>query len=79
MQTTIIGFYLTVFIIACLFAYGGYESTMRLFTYVDLHLRYSIIKVRMYFMARKLRKELNLSSLPQIKELKQKEPKNDQR
>ena len=42
-------------------------------------MRFSIIKVRMYFMARKLRKELNLSSLPQLKELKQKEPKNDQR
>lgn len=30
-------------------------------------------------MARKLRKELNLPSLPTLKELKQKESKNDQR
>lgn len=30
-------------------------------------------------MARKLRRELNLQSLPILKELKQKESKNDQR
>jgi len=79
MQTTLLGFYLTIFIIACLFAYGGYESTMRLFTYVDLQVRFLILRVRMYFMARKLRRELNLPSLPTLKELKQKESKNDQR
>lgn len=79
MQTTLLGFYLTIFIIACLFAYGGYENTMRLFNYVELQLRFLIIRVRMYFMARKLRRELNLQSLPILKELKQKESKNDQR
>jgi len=75
MQTTLLGFYLTVFIIACLFAYGGYESTMRLFYYLDLQLRFLILRIRMHFMARKLRKQLNLSSLPTLKELSRKETK----
>jgi len=75
MQTTLLGFYLTVFIIACLFAYGGYESTMRLFHYLDLQLRFLILRIRMHFMARKLRKQLNLSSLPTLKELSRKETK----
>jgi hypothetical protein len=72
MQTTLLGLYLTVFIIACLLVYGGYESTIRLFYYLDLQLRFLIIRVRMYFMSRRLKKQLNLSSLPELKELKQK-------
>ena len=75
MQTTLLGFYLTVFIIACLFAYGGYGSTMRLFHYLDLQLRFLILKIRMHFMKRKLRKQLNLSSLSTLKELSRKETK----
>ena len=75
MQTTLLGFYVTLIIIACLFAYGGYESTMRLFYYLDLQLRFLILRVRMYFMARRLKKQLNLPSLPELKELKQKETK----
>ena len=75
MQTTLLGFYVTLLIIICLFAYGGYESTMRLFYYLDLQLRFLILRVRMYFMARRLKKQLNLSSLPELKELKQKETK----
>lgn len=75
MQTTLLGFYVTLLIIICLFAYGGYESTMRLFYYLDLQLRFFILRVRMYFMARRLKKQLNLPSLPELKELKQKENK----
>ena len=76
MQSTLLGFYITLLIIAFLFAYGGYENTMRLFAYLDLQFRFAIIRVRMYFMARKLRKQLNLTHLPRIKELNQKESKN---
>ena len=76
MQTTLLGFYITLLIIAFLFAYGGYENTMRLFAYLDIQFRFAILRVRMYFMARKLRKQLNLTHLPQLKELNQKESKN---
>jgi hypothetical protein len=71
MQTTLLGFYITLLIIAFLFAYGGYENTMRLFAYLDIQFRYAILRVRMYFMARKLRKQLNLPTLPELKELKE--------
>jgi len=76
MQTTLLGFYITLLIIAFLFAYGGYENTMRLFAYLDVQFRYAILRVRMYFMARKLRKQLNLPTLPELKELKKQESKN---
>lgn len=53
-----IGFYLTVSIVILLVAYAGVEETTRLFRYIDLQLRYAIIKVRMELMRRKLKKEL---------------------
>lgn len=67
MQITLLGFYFTLIIIAFLFAYGGYENTMRIFSYLDLQLRFLIIRVRMYFIERKLRRELNLSKLNTFK------------
>ncbi len=65
MQSTLIGFYISVIIIGLLFAYGGYEETMRLFAYLDLQFRFLILKIRMYFMARKLKKGLNISTIKQ--------------
>tara|TARA_Y100000996_G_C22558569_1_gene656439 strand:- start:7868 stop:8056 length:189 start_codon:yes stop_codon:yes gene_type:complete len=53
-----IGFYLTVSVVLLLIAYAGVEETTRLFRYTDLQLRYSIIKIRMEFMRRKLKKQL---------------------
>ena len=53
-----IGFYLTVSVVLLLVAYAGVEETTRLFRYTDLQLRYSIIKIRMEFMRRKLKKQL---------------------
>jgi hypothetical protein len=54
-------FYSTYFIVLIFFALvaiGGYESTMRLIQYVDLEFRLMIIQIRMYFMQRKLKKQL---------------------
>lgn len=73
---TLLGFYFTIFIIAFLFAYGGYENTMRLFSYLDLQLRFLMIRVRMYFIERKLRKELNLPKIYNFRKL-QKEIENE--
>ena len=75
MQITLLGFYFTIFIIAFLFAYGGYEDTMRLFSYLDLQLRFLVIRVRMYFIERKLRRELNLPKTYNFKKI-QKEIEN---
>jgi len=49
---------LIVFIAAV--AIGGYESTLRLVRYIELSIRYEIVKVRMWFMKRKLEKELGI-------------------
>ena len=39
-------------------AYAGVDGTMRVFTYLDLSIKYAIVRVRMYFMGRRLRKQL---------------------
>lgn len=49
---------LIVFIAAV--AIGGYESTLRLVRYIELSIRYEIVKVQMWFIKRKLEKELGI-------------------
>ena len=53
-----ITFYFLVLIIVLMIAYAGFDNTMRLFSYLDLSIRYEIIKIRMYFMGRRLRRQL---------------------
>lgn len=54
-----ISFYLTVCIFILLVAYAGMENVMRLFYYLDLQVRYLPLRIRMEFMKRKLRKQLD--------------------
>ncbi|AOV58637.1 hypothetical protein T040910_132 [Synechococcus phage S-CAM3] len=67
-----LGLYLIVAVVILCVAYAGVEETMRLFTYLDLHLRYSWIRFRMMLMRRKLKQQL-IKDLPEynkiIKEL----------
>ena len=53
-----VGFYIIVFLVAALFAYAGYDATMRLFAYIDITLRYQWIQFRLYLMRRKLEQQL---------------------
>ena len=68
-----LGAYLVITVVLLLVAYAGPEETMRLFAYVDLHLRYAWVRFRMYLMRRKLEQQL-IKDLPEfnklIKELK---------
>jgi hypothetical protein len=41
-------------------AYAGFESTLNVFRYGDLMLRYRWVKFRGWFIGRKLAKELNI-------------------
>ena len=50
--------YVLIALLLLLVGYAGVEETMRLIYYVDLHIKYAYIKVRMYFMEKKLRKQL---------------------
>ena len=68
-----LGLYLVVAIVLLCIAYAGVEETLRLFAYLDLQLRYTWVRFRMYLMRRKLEQQL-LKDLPEynklIKELK---------
>ena len=52
--------YLVILIIICMIAYAGVEGTLRLFAYMDLELRFTWVKFRLWMMKRKLRKQLGL-------------------
>ena len=71
-----LGLYVVVAVVILCVTYAGVEETMRLFAYLDLQLRYSWVRFRMYLMHRKLEQQL-IKDLPEynkvIKELK----KND--
>ena len=66
-------FYLLIVTFGLLVAYAGYDATMRLVAYADLTIRYQIIRVRMYFMRRRLLKSLNLD----LQQLKKERKAND--
>ncbi len=55
--TALVGFYFTLFVLICLVCYGGYESTLRLFTYLELQLRYAIVRTKIIILSRKIRKQ----------------------
>uniref|UniRef100_A0A6M2ZIJ1 Uncharacterized protein n=1 Tax=Synechococcus phage S-SCSM1 TaxID=2588487 RepID=A0A6M2ZIJ1_9CAUD len=50
--------YLVLLIFLALVAIGGYESTMRLVQYVEIQIRYLYVQIRMWFMRRRLEREL---------------------
>ena len=68
-----LGLYVVVAIVILCVAYAGVEETIRLFAYLDLQLRYTWVRFRMYLMRRKLEQQL-IRDLPEynklIKELK---------
>jgi len=40
--------------------YAGYEGTIRIFQYIDLQLRYVVIRIQMRILQRKLEKQLGI-------------------
>lgn len=53
--------YLTFLILFLLIAYVGIDEFMKIITYLDLNFRFFMVKIQMYFMKKKLQKELNVS------------------
>ena len=72
-----LGIYLVVTIVILLIAYAGVEETMRLFAYVDLQLRYALVRFRMMLLRRKLKQQL-IKDLPEFNKFI-KEHTNDDR
>ena len=68
-----LGIYVIITLIVLMVAYAGMEETMRLFSYVDLMIRWQWIQFRMFMMRRRLEQQL-IKDLPDynkfIKELK---------
>ena len=58
MYPELIGLYLTIGIILWMVWYAGVDGTMRLFQYIELTVRYQVIKLKLYFMRLKLERQL---------------------
>jgi hypothetical protein len=58
-MVTLYSFYITAAIIILMVAYAGVEGTMNLFAYINLQIRYFPLRIRIEFMKRKLKKELD--------------------
>ena len=72
-----LGIYVIITLIVLMVAYAGMEETMRLFSYVDLMIRWQWIQFRMFMMKRRLEQQL-IKDLPDYNKLI-KELKDDQR
>tara|TARA_B100000073_G_scaffold37221_1_gene27956 strand:+ start:1330 stop:1560 length:231 start_codon:yes stop_codon:yes gene_type:complete len=68
-------FYTTFAFLVLLVAWGGVEETMRLFAYLDLHLRFSWVRFRLWMMRRKLEQQL-LKDLPEFNQLMKEKKEN---
>ncbi|AOV61576.1 hypothetical protein BOW92_gp141 [Synechococcus phage S-WAM1] len=53
-------FYLLVLILMGMIWYAGFEGTLRVFAYLDMQMRFMVIKFKMWQMKRKLEKQLDL-------------------
>ena len=62
-------FYFLCLVIIILLLIGGYDATMRLVSYLDLQVRYQMIRIRSYFLMRKVRKEFMKSRETLLKDL----------
>jgi hypothetical protein len=57
--------------IIALVVYAGYDETLRLVRYLELRFKYAILRVRMKWMERKLRKQLLADRAEFTKSLKE--------
>lgn len=54
----LIGLYLTIIIVVVFVAIYGYRSLEELIYYIELNIKYFKIRVQLYFMGRRMRREL---------------------
>ena len=52
-------FYIIIIVLA-LILFAGFDETIRLFQYTDLELRYGVVKIRSYFLRKKLERQLKV-------------------
>lgn len=66
-------FYLLVLTFIALVAIGGYDATLRLVAYIDLLFRYQIVRVRMWFMKKRLEFQLNIDRKTLLRKMEKKD------
>ena len=71
-----LGFYAVVAVVLLCIAYAGPEETMRLFAYLDLQLRYALVRFRMMLLRRKLKQQL-IKDLPEFNKFIKEHTKDD--
>ena len=71
-----LGLYLVVAIVLLCVAYAGVDETMRLFAYLDLQLRYALVRFRMMLLRRKLKQQL-IKDLPEFNKFIKEHTKDD--
>ena len=72
-----IALYLCVAIVVLMIAYAGVEATIRVFAYIDITLRWQWVRLRMYFMKKRLVRDLMVYKNGEWKSFN--EVKNDDR
>lgn len=71
-----VSLYLTITIVILMIAYAGFDNTLKLFGYVDLQLRYLLIKIKLEIMRRRMKKQLDIDRKELLKRI-QKDAKVD--
>jgi len=71
-----LGLYLVIAVVLLCIAYAGPEETMRLFAYLDLQLRYALVRFRMMLLRRKLKQQL-IKDLPEFNKFIKEHTKDD--
>lgn len=62
-----LGMYVIIVTIILLIAFAGMEETMLLFAYIDLQLRFAVLRLRMKWMGWNLRRKLNQDAAEYLK------------
>ena len=57
-SSSLLGIYLSLFIIISMVVYAGVDNTLRVFTYLELQIKFLPIRIRIFFFKRKLKRML---------------------
>jgi len=76
MASFLLEFYLLMAILLLMIAYAGFEGTLRVFTYLELQIKYAYVRILMWNMKRKLKAQLTADTEQFIKEYDAKRKSN---
>ena len=77
MNSILLEFYLLIVIIMLMIAYAGVEGTMRVFTYIELQIKYQYIMFITWRIKRKLKRQLDMDTKHILKSLENAKKSNE--